>query len=147
MASRLALSIMNSVRVFPTIAAASSMSWRVCRSIRKLMLPFISGAEERSATATAPAFWLSEDGRRAFGIRRNMFCRIYNVNTKTRGRTHKSIAPPPGDSGGVARAALRQPLPWSVSMRFDTTCGRLFTTGSDWPPSCCPVFWAVVFAV
>src|SRR5258707_9029492 len=43
---------MNSVRVLPSIAAASSISCRVLPSIRRLMLPFVSG-DERSAIAVA----------------------------------------------------------------------------------------------
>ena len=35
----------------------------------------------------------------------------------------------------------------NVSMSVETTCGRLFTTGSGWLPSCWPVCLAVLIAV
>src|SRR6266851_2325514 len=59
---------MNSVRVLPRIAAASSISCRVLASMRRLMLPFVSAADERLATATAASPKLSEDDERSFGI-------------------------------------------------------------------------------
>ena len=59
------------------------MSRRVCVSIRRLMLPFVSAAEERCATVTVVAPKLSEDNERPFGMRGNMLARISNVNTKS----------------------------------------------------------------
>jgi len=63
-ACRLALSTMNSVRVFPSTAAASSTRWRVRASMRRLMLSFVSEASARSPTAAAPGTTLSDEERR-----------------------------------------------------------------------------------
>src|SRR3954454_4813228 len=73
---------MNSVRVLPRMVAASSMSRRVSVSIRRLMMPFVPDAEERSTTATFAVPRLSDDEEWSFGMTTNMICRIHNVNTR-----------------------------------------------------------------
>src|SRR3954468_20529698 len=73
---------MNSVRVLPRMVAASSMSRRVSVSIRRLMLPFVPDAEERSTTATFAVPRLSADEEWSFGMKANMICRILSVNTR-----------------------------------------------------------------
>src|SRR5271156_6046341 len=100
MACRRALSIMNSVRVLPRIAAASSMSWRVCVSIRRLMLPLVWAAEERSATA-APK--LSEDEEWPFDIRGNYVPPYLQRQYESR----------PSETSILEVALLAPPEPWS----------------------------------
>ena len=60
------------------------MSWRVLASMRRLMLPFVSADEDRSATAAVSAPRLPEDAER-FDMAHTMPFRIHNVNTDGRG--------------------------------------------------------------
>ena len=57
------------------------MIWRVLASIRRLMLPFVSADEGRSATKVAAERGLCEAGARAFDMGENVSARNYNVNT------------------------------------------------------------------
>jgi hypothetical protein len=59
-------------------------------SIRRLILPFVSAAEDRSATITAARSGLSEESVRAFDMPGNMLSRIHNVNT-TKAMTDVSL--------------------------------------------------------
>jgi hypothetical protein len=58
------------------------MSRRVSVSIRRLMLPFVPDAEERSTTATFAVPRLSDDEEWFFGMTANMIYCIHNVNTR-----------------------------------------------------------------
>jgi hypothetical protein len=49
--------------------------------MRKLMLPFVSAAEGRSATITVPAPGLLDDVERSFAMKRYIGDRIHIVNT------------------------------------------------------------------
>lgn len=63
----------------------AEMSWRVLASMRRLILPFVSAADGRSATATLAESGLSEDKERPFDISELCLSTSTNVNLKLLG--------------------------------------------------------------